>query len=365
MPSTRNISRRDFLKLAGVGAGALALRPLNRVFALPQFPESETGMLGRVPFIGTVNLHSKPDVNSQVVKTVYEDGLVPWLREVNAITKDLNRVNQRWVETPEGYGYASDLQPVYNHPNTPLSAIPDNGAGGFWGEVTVPYVDCALESQPPSSPGVRNLLAENLPIRFYYSQVLWINGMKPSGDGRTLYAVSDRYGGYPDLYWADGAAFRPLTEDEISPLSPDVDPSEKKVRVNLTYQTLSCFEGNREVYFCRVSTGDPLDLTPKGEHTTWRKLVSVHMAGGTVAAGFDTPGIAWTNLFAGEGVAIHSTFWHNDFGHRRSHGCVNCRPDDAKWIWRWTLPHVALEPGDFTNTDMQGGTHVIVEQRLV
>jgi hypothetical protein len=364
MPSTQNISRRDFLKLAGVGAGALALRPLNRVFALPQFPESETGMLGRVPFIGTVNLHSKPDVNSPVAKTVYEDGLVPWLREVNAITKDLNRVNQRWVETPEGYGYAADLQPVYNRPNTPLSAIPDNGAGGFWGEVTVPYVECALERSTPVSVGFRNLLEHGLPIRLYYSQIMWIDQVKPSGDGRMLYRVNERYGNPGDLYWADGAAFRVLTDEDVSPINPDVDPQEKTVRVNLTYQTLSCFEGNREVYFCRISAGVLDEFTPVGEHTTWRKLVSIHMAQGTVSAGYDTPGIAWTNLFAGEGVAIHSTFWHNDFGHRRSHGCVNCSPDDAHWIWRWTLPDVPLEPGDVT-VQMPGGTHVIVEKRLV
>jgi lipoprotein-anchoring transpeptidase ErfK/SrfK len=166
------------------------------------------------------------------------------------------------------------------------------------------------------------------------------------------------------LYWADGAAFRVLTDEDVSPINPDVDPQEKTVRVNLTYQTLSCFEGNREVYFCRVSTGILDEFTPVGDHTTWRKLVSVHMGQGTVSAGYDTPGIAWTNLFAGEGVAIHSTFWHNDFGHKRSHGCVNARPDDAHWIWRWTLPEVPLEPGDVT-VQMPGGTHVIVEKRLV
>ena len=59
-------------------------------------------------------------------------------------------------------------------------------------------------------------------------------------------------GSYGDIYWAEGAAFRPLTEEETAPISPDVDPVTKKVVVNLTYQTLSCFEGSREVYFCRV-----------------------------------------------------------------------------------------------------------------
>ena len=46
-----------------------------------------------------------------------------------------------------------------------------------------------------------------------------------------------------------------ITEEEVAPVSPQVDPAEKKIIVNITYQTFSCFEGNREVYFCRASTG--------------------------------------------------------------------------------------------------------------
>jgi len=256
------------------------------------------------------------------------------------------------------------MQPVRNIPNQPLTALPANGANGFWGEVTIPYVDLILENPPARGPGVRYLIENNIANRLYYSQVMWIDQIKLSSEGRPLYRVNERYGSFGDIFWADGVAFRPLTHDDVSTINPDVDPKEKTVKVNLTYQTLSCMEGNQEVYFCRVSTGILENSTPLGDHTTWRKLVSVHMAGGTVAAGFDTAGISWTNLFVGEGVAIHSTFWHNDFGQQRSHGCVNCRPDDAKWVWRWTSPDVPIEPGDVT-VQMPGGTHVIVEQRLV
>ena len=72
------------------------------------------------------------------------------------------------------------------------------------------------------------------------------------------------------------------------------------------------------------------------------------MAGGTATGGYDLAGIPWTVLFKGDGVAIHSTFWHNDYGTPRSHGCVNASPDDAKWIFRWTEPHVPYDPGDMT-----------------
>jgi lipoprotein-anchoring transpeptidase ErfK/SrfK len=355
-------SRRDFLKLAAAGLGVVALRPARRVFALPEYPQSETGILGRV--LNKLDIHSKPDVSSPVVKTLYEDALLPWLREVNALNVDLNVRNQRWVETPDGYIWSSILQPVRNIPNQPVNGLPANSPNGFWGEVTVPYVDLVLENPPARGPAVRWLAENNVPNRLYYSQTMWVDQVKQGSDGRILYRVNERYGSFGDVFWADGAAFRILTDEDIAPINPEVDPNEKTVKVNLTYQTLSCFEGQKEVYFCRVSTGILEHSTPLGEHTTWRKLISVHMAGGTVAAGFDTAGISWTNLFAGTGVAIHSTFWHNDFGQQRSHGCVNCAPEDARWIWRWTTPEVPLEPGDVT-VQMPGGSHVIVEERLV
>ncbi|OQX62000.1 MAG: hypothetical protein B5M51_06740, partial [Anaerolinea sp. 4484_236] len=38
------------------------------------------------------------------------------------------------------------------------------------------------------------------------------------------------------------------------------------------------------------------------------------------------------------GVAIHGTYWHNNFGYPMSHGCINMRNQDAKWLYRWTTP---------------------------
>lgn len=60
-------------------------------------------------------------------------------------------------------------------------------------------------------------------------------------------------------------------------------------------------------------------------------------------------------------VALHGTFWHNDYGTPHSHGCINLSPQDAKWLYRWTLPVVPLdqryiyEPG--SDTDIQVVEH--------
>jgi lipoprotein-anchoring transpeptidase ErfK/SrfK len=83
-------------------------------------------------------------------------------------------------------------------------------------------------------------------------------------------------------------------------------------------------------------------------------MVSSHMTGGTTGGGWDLAGIGWTTLFIGSGIAFHSTFWHNNFGERMSRGCVNLTPNDARFIFRWTNPVVAYDPGDETVTGEQG-----------
>jgi lipoprotein-anchoring transpeptidase ErfK/SrfK len=356
LPSYFN--RRDFLKTAALGAVGLVLPSSLYGFApfsLPEFPRGEN--LGRV-LGGKVEVKARPDEDSPTVKELFEDSIVVWLREV--VGRRELWITQRYIETSEGYIFSPNLQPVRNRPNAALAALP--APDGMWVEVTVPYVDLVLANPPARSPW----LGFTATPRLYYSQIMWVDQVKTDEQGQILYRLSDRYGSFGDFFWAAGEAFRPLSADEMAPIHPEVE--EKLVVVDLTYQTLSCMEGNDEVYFCRVSTGPKLTssenpggkwATPLGKHTIWRKLVSVHMTGGTTGGGYDLPGIGWTTLFASKGMAIHSTFWHNNYGIPQSHGCVNCTPEDAQWIFRWTMPVVPIETGDLTISG-QGSTKVLV-----
>lgn len=231
----------------------------------------------------------------------------------------------------------------------------------MWVEVTVPYVDTILINPPPRHHFFRDRYEKTLPLRFYYSQILWVDQIREDPDGSVFYRVNEKYGNLGDLYWADARAFRPLTEEELKPISPEVE--NKRIVVDISYkrQYMSCYEGNSEVYFCRISSGIADGSTPLGEFAVYRKLVSLHMSGGTAVAGWDTGGVGWTNLFTGQGVAIHSTYWHNNFGEPESNGCVNVSPQDAQWIFRWSNPVVGYDPGDLTITDF-GGTRVLVKE---
>ena len=39
-------------------------------------------------------------------------------------------------------------------------------------------------------------------------------------------------------------------------------------------------------------------------------------------------------------VALHGAFWHDGFGQRRSHGCVNLAPADAQFIFDFAPPEL-------------------------
>jgi hypothetical protein len=375
----QNISRRDFLKIAGAGLGALAFRPyrsdilqnFSQPKRLPEFPQSE--IIGRVVDVG-IDLRNSPLYDPNVNNTIAElnaDTLVEWGGEV--VGRVVGLTNQRYVETPQGYIYSSVLQPTRNLPNTPINEIPA-GRPGFWAEVTVPYVELAHEGTV-QSPWLRDHIDYNFPPRLYYGQVVWMDKVR-TDNGFVEYRWNEDvnghgygYGAYGELYWADGAAFKVLSDEDVAPIHPDIDPNEKKIQANLDYQTLSCYEGTREVYFCRIATGigyDPqtgqLDgklATPVGNLLTHWKIISLNMTAGTFQSGYSTPAVPWTTMISGDGVAIHGAFWHNAFGEKRSHGCINVSPEDAKWIFRWTTPYVSLAQSEMRVSLPDHGTIVV------
>ncbi len=214
-------TRRDFLKLSGMGiAGlsSLALKP-NRLFdykyfstpkRLPQFPASE--IIGRI-VDHDIDLRSRP-TNDETLNTsigkLSADTLLEWNREVvGNVIYGLN--NQRYVETPQGYVYASVIQPTRNLPNTPITEIPA-GLPGFWAEVTVPYVELAHDGVV-ASPWLQSNISYNFPPRLYYGQTVWIDQIRTT-NGFVEYRWNEDaghgygYGAYGEFFWADGAGLK-------------------------------------------------------------------------------------------------------------------------------------------------------------
>jgi hypothetical protein len=124
---------------------------------------------------------------------------------------------------------------------------------------------------------------------------------------------------------------------KVTPTAPPegVAPGEKWIDVNLFEQTLAAYEGEHMVYATLVSSGLPGWDTPTGLNRVWLKVLSGKMSGGDNRTDYyfleDVP---WTMYF-NKDVALHTAYWHDGFGYRHSHGCVNLPPLDAHWLFQW------------------------------
>jgi lipoprotein-anchoring transpeptidase ErfK/SrfK len=121
----------------------------------------------------------------------------------------------------------------------------------------------------------------------------------------------------------------------------------KWVDISIDAQTLVAYEGRRAVYATLVSTGrggmgDPEEVpaTIRGTFMIHYKAVSSTMDGDEDKSdSFDLRDVPFVQYFH-KGYALHGTYWHDDFGEIRSHGCVNLSPLDAAWLFEWTDPPV-------------------------
>ena len=220
-----------------------------RAWAQTEWPQGER--LGRV-CASTAALYAKPSTEGEPLRKLAADEVFPWLREVVGGETYLS-TSRRWVETPEGYIYAPLLQPVQNQVNTPVETLPEGPLGrGMWAEVSVPYLDLTLEYPSKHAPWLQ---AAQYP-RFYYSQVYWIDDLKTGEDGQVYYRAVEKYA-YGDVFWALASGFRPLTREEVEPIHTQAE--DKRVKVYLGSQMLTCLEDSREVYACRISSGVKFD----------------------------------------------------------------------------------------------------------
>jgi len=121
----------------------------------------------------------------------------------------------------------------------------------------------------------------------------------------------------------------------------EADPNaEKRIYIDLSNQALKAYQGDSLFMEAPVSTGK-WGRTPTGEFKIWSKFRATKMSGGSGADYYYLPNVPYTMFFSGSGVgasrgyALHGTYWHNNFGHPMSHGCVNMRTVDAQKLFNW------------------------------
>jgi hypothetical protein len=109
------------------------------------------------------------------------------------------------------------------------------------------------------------------------------------------------------------------------------------IDVDVGEQVLVAYRGKKPVYATIVSSGRG-SPTPLGDYPIWAKVASMDMANQDYEEKpYMVQGVPWVLLFQGHN-ALHGAYWHDRFGNRKSHGCVNLAPLDARFVFEWTGP---------------------------
>lgn len=374
------LSRRTVLKLASLGLMRAALPPLPKVdfytdgdSAVPVTKKPVVAFARGLNVGGVVR--SEPSTQAPQVGALRRDAVLPIYAEVQADSG--SAYNKLWYEVEGGYVHSALAHPVRWQLNRPVT---DAGEKGFWAEVTVPFVDARVGPATKALPTkyryyggtvykvIKAVKSEDAPDDLAKAKLPF------SGSTEWWYQIEDEM--FPGRYFVPASHLRPVAQSEFAPLSPNVDPAEKTIAVNLKEQRIMAYERGVEVFSARCATGtffpneagemEDFTTTP-GTWYVFHKTPSQHMHGGAVgdADSYDLPGIPWVSYFTKSGIAIHGTYWHNDYGRPRSHGCVNVRSEDSKWFWRWTVPpntyperYASVPPKERQNPKV--GTTVVV-----
>ena len=121
----------------------------------------------------------------------------------------------------------------------------------------------------------------------------------------------------------------------VTPTAPPEGVTGKWIDVNLYEQTVTAYDGDKMVYATLASTGRNIYPTRPGLFQIYDKLPDYKMGGAEGKPDYyyleNIPYI----MYFDEGRSFHGTYWHNQFGYKRSHGCVNLSPRDAEWLYGW------------------------------
>jgi lipoprotein-anchoring transpeptidase ErfK/SrfK len=336
------LSRRDFLKLSGAGLlGAfLAELHLDRAFADSSAPPAQ----GRIAVFG--NLYDDPSFNAKSTFIYGKDAVVNITDILDG--DEGNPYNKTWYQLDgNGYIYSGWVQPVETNYQKPVFEIPVTGQ---LGEIAVPFSGTRRTPSLLESPG----------YRLYFATTHWVTGVSVN-----TYEKGVWYKIYETLHqttvYIPASDMRLVPDSELTPLSPDVSDDHKHIYVDLSTQSVTAFEDDKAVLVARCSSGGKGTSTPIGKFQTFHKGPTIHMTNDGAADaghGYDLPGVPWVSFFTGTGDSFHGTYWHNDYGKPRSHGCINLTPADAKFIYRWTSPVVPpatpylYKPGEGTHVEI-------------
>jgi LysM repeat protein len=210
-------------------------------------------------------------------------------------------------------------------------------------EETLPDLDLARQINLGATPIV--------PANFDLRTAAAVQATHIVQPGETLYRIATQYGvtwqqivevntipnidniniGLELIIPSAEAEGTPLVEGiqgpAIIPPTPAITTG-RFIFVDLSDSMVYAFEDGVLVYMALGSMGVPATPTVQGEYRIYSRYPAQTMSG----PGYYLPNVEWVQYFY-QGYALHGAYWHSNWGRPMSHGCVNLRNEDAKWLY--------------------------------
>ncbi|KKQ80080.1 MAG: ErfK/YbiS/YcfS/YnhG family protein [Parcubacteria group bacterium GW2011_GWC2_38_7] len=125
----------------------------------------------------------------------------------------------------------------------------------------------------------------------------------------------------------------PQTVTDVAELSG----SGKTIKVDVSEQRLYAYDRGKLIKTFLISSGRKGFDTPIGKFTVFKKRPLVRMSwfyGENNPNNYDLPNVPSVLFFKGP-YTLHGAYWHHNWGHRMSHGCVNISIENSKWLYDW------------------------------
>ncbi len=201
-------------------------------------------------------------------------------------------------------------------------------------------------------------------VRFEKVRVVEESGTGATAMVRIVVALTEGVGSGVESGWMRA---RDLSRAQLAAPPVEAEGAGAPARwldIDLAQQTLVAYEGAKPLFATLVSTGKGPPKsefgTHLGVHRIWVKIVTTKMDNldkEDAERHYAIEDVPWVQFFD-KAIALHGVFWHRDFGHVHSHGCVNLAPIDARWLYAFTAPHLPIGWAAVYPTKVELGTVV-------
>jgi lipoprotein-anchoring transpeptidase ErfK/SrfK len=283
--------------------------------------------------VPSVSIYARPSTKEPIRRTAKQGDL----QRVVGVSPGIEGDTGLWWATTEGYVGLHTLRTSASEWATDW-ALPTGADAplGWWGAIRS---TANVRAAPTTRAPVVGQLASGDRVKVLSE----IKG-DPVGANTTWYRIDGgRYAGA--VVHSSLVTRMPEPRPIVVPRPDDAPAGLGTIVVSRGASTLTYLDtDSKPLLATYVSLGRAGVDTPEGEYSTLGKYHFDTMSSLTVANAdhaYNLPNVPFVQYYLDGGYAIHSTYWHDQFGLRESQGCINVTWSDGAFLFGLTQPTVA------------------------